>query len=53
MARKLDIYIDQACPGCAKAFELAGQVREARQPIYWMARRYRSEIPISKNWWRK
>lgn len=29
MASKLDIYIDQACPGCAKALELAGQVREA------------------------
>jgi alkyl hydroperoxide reductase subunit AhpF len=25
----LDIYVDQACPGCAKALELAAQVREA------------------------
>ena len=28
MEPRLDIYIDQACPGCARALELAAQVRE-------------------------
>ena len=29
MTSRLDIYIDQACPGCAQAQKLAAQVREA------------------------
>lgn len=29
MVSKLDIYIDQTCPGCAQAEKLASQVQEA------------------------